>query len=578
MPFDAAMLAASVAEMKRYLIGARVEKISVPEKEEVIISLHTFVDGVSKTRKLAICTYPDNSCVHLTNVSRENPAVPSGFCLLLRKNLIGARIAEIEQLGFERAVMLTFNTTDEMGYPTQRYLVAETMGKYSNLILLSNEKKVILASRLIEISLNSKRPVLPGMRYENPPVQDKRDPLTETEEGFLSIYSDELTPDKLIMRNYFGISPLISREISARAGSAPDAHALSRAFFEVVDVIKNSEYSPTLLTDKLGNTVDFSFLPITQYGDEYTLEGFDSVGELLDKFAADKNRAANVRHRAFDLLKVVQNSEKRLAKKIQILLDDIEEAKDAEKYRDEGEIIKANIYLLKKGDTKVKLADYSTYPPTEKEVELDATKTPQQNAAVRFKKYSKLKAGRSHAAKQLELAKEELEYIERVKFSLDRADGESEIAEIRSELESGGYIRANTSKKPQKNKKPKPDVYVTSGGYTVYCGKNNIQNEYVTFKLAARDDVWFHAKNMPGSHVVMVTNGEEPSAEDYTEAAIIAAVNSSAKGNAAVEVDYTKASNVKKPGGSRIGFVIYKTNYSTTVPRDELRAKALKQN
>ena len=578
MPFDAAMLAASVKEMRKYLIGARVEKISVPEKEEVLISFHTFVDGVSKTRKLAICTYPDNSCVHLTNVSRENPAVPSGFCLLLRKNLIRARLAEIEQLGFERAVMLTFNTTDEMGYPTQRYLVAETMGKYSNLILLSNEKKVILASRLIEISLNSKRPILPGMRYENPPAQDKRDPLTETEEGFLSVYSEELLPDKLIMRNYYGISPLISREIAARAGTPTNAQALSKAFFEVIDVIIKGNYTPTILSDKLGNTVDFSFLPITQYGDEYISEAFDSVGEMLDKFAADKNRAANVRHRASDLLKVVQNSEKRLTKKMQILLDDIEEAKDAEKYRDEGELIKANIYLLKKGDTKVKLADYSTYPPTEKEISLDPTKTPQQNAAVRFKKYSKLKAGRIHAAEQLELAKSELEYIERVKFSLDRADGETEIAEIRAELESGGYIRSSPSKKPQKNKKPKPDIYVTSGGYTVYCGKNNIQNEFVTFKLASKDDIWFHAKNIPGSHVLLVTNGEEPPAQDYTEAAMIAAVNSSAKGNAAVEIDYTKASNVKKPGGSRIGFVIYKTNYSTTVQRDELKAKSLKQN
>lgn len=578
MPFDAAMLAASVAEMKKYLIGARVEKISVPEKEEVIISFHTFIDGVSKTRKLAICTYPDNSCVHLTTVTRENPAVPSGFCLLLRKNLIGARLAEIEQLGFERAVMFAFNTTDEMGYPTQRYLVAETMGKYSNLILLSNEKKVILASRLIEISLNSKRPILPGMRYENPPAQDKRDPLSETEEGFFSVCTDEILPDKLIMRNYYGISPLISREIASRAGNEANKESLTKAFFDVVNVIKNAEYQPSLLTDKLGNCVDFSFIPITQYGDEYNIEEFNSVGEMLDKFAADKNRAANVRHRASDLLKVVQNSEKRLAKKIQILLDDIEEAKDAEKFRDEGELIKANIYLLKKGDTKVKLADYSTYPPTEKEVVLDATKTPQQNAAVRFKKYSKLKAGRIHAAAQLELAREELEYIERVKFSLDRADGESEIAEIRTELESGGYIRANASKRPQKNKKPKPDIYVTSGGYTVYCGKNNIQNEYVTFKLASRDDIWFHAKNMPGSHVILVTNGEEPSAEDYTEAAIIAAVNSSAKGNAAVEIDYTKASNVKKPGGSRIGFVIYKTNYSTTVLRDEVKARSLKQN
>ncbi len=578
MPFDAAMLAASAAEMKKYLIGARVEKISVPEKEEVIISFHTFIDGVSKTRKLAICTYPDNSCVHLTTVSRENPAVPSGFCLLLRKNLIGARLAEIEQLGFERAVMFTFNTTDEMGYPTQRYLVAETMGKYSNLILLSNEKKVILASRLIEISLNSKRPILPGMRYENPPAQDKRDPLSETEEGFFSVYTDELLPDKLIMRNYYGISPLISREIAARAGNNPAKESLSKSFFEVVSVIKSCSYQPSLLSDKLGNAVDFSFIPITQYGEEYNIETFESVGEMLDKFAAEKNRAANVRHRASDLLKVVQNSEKRLAKKMQILLADIEEAKDAEKYRDEGELIKANIYLLKKGDTKVKLADYATYPPTEKEVVLDATKTPQQNAAIRFKKYSKLKAGRIHAAEQLQFAKEELEYIERVKFSLDRADGESEIAEIRAELESGGYIRANASKKPQKNKKPKPDIYVTSGGYTVYCGKNNIQNEYVTFKLASRDDIWFHAKNMPGSHIILVTNGEEPSAEDYTEAAIIAAVNSSAKGNAAVEIDYTKASNVKKPGGSRIGFVIYKTNYSTTVPRDEIKAKTLKQN
>jgi len=580
VPFDAPMLSASISEMKRELINGRVEKITVPEKEAVIISFHTYIDGISKTKKLALFTYPDNSCVHLTSVSRENPAVPSGFCLVLRKNLIGARLTSIDQLGFERAVMLSFRTTDEMGYPTERYLVAETMGKYSNLILLSNEKKVILASRLIEISLNSKRPILPGMTYENPPSQDKRDPLTETAEGFREIFSSDIQPDKLIMRNYFGISPLISREIASLAYKLdPECghNALSDAFFSVVDRIKNNNYTPSLLLNKEGKAMDFSFIPISQYGTEYKCVEYNSVGELIDKFSEDKNRAAEVKHRANDLIRAVSNAEKRLAKKMQILLADIEESKDADRFRAEGELITANIYQLKKGMEKVELLDYSFDPPKNTLVILDATKTPQQNAAIRFKRYSKLKASKEHATEQLELAAKESEYIERVRFSLDRADGESEIAEIRTELEAGGYIHSSGSKRVQKNKKPKPDVYVTSGGYTVYCGKNNIQNEYVTFKLSSKGDVWFHAKNMPGSHVLMVCNNSEPSAKDYTEAAMIAAVNSSAKGSAPVEVDYTKVENVKKPGGSKIGFVIYKTNYSTSVMRDEEAVRALKK-
>jgi len=250
MPFDAAMLTASVYEMKNELIGARVEKITVPSKEEVIFSFHNVKDGKSFTSKLLISTFPDNSCVHLTRISRVNPAVPSSFCLMLRKNLIGARVSEIEQLGFERAVMLTFTATDEMGYPTTRYIVAETMGKYSNLILLNNEKRILLASRLIDISLNSKRPVLTGMRYENPPVQDKRDPLSESREAFISNYTDELLPDKYIIKSYYGFSPLISREIAHKAGaskgSAEYKSAFSDAFFEVTTRINNKDFTPTL--------------------------------------------------------------------------------------------------------------------------------------------------------------------------------------------------------------------------------------------------------------------------------------------------------------------------------------------
>lgn len=582
MPFDAAMLSASVYEMKNELIGARVEKITVPSREEVIISFHNVKDGRSFSSKLLISTFPDNSCVHITKISRENPAVPSSFCLMLRKNLIGARVTEIEQLGFERAVMFSFSTTDEMGYPTFRYIVAETMGKYSNLILLSEDKRILLASCLIDISLNSKRPVLTGMRYENPPVQDKRDPLSETREAFISNYTDELLPDKFIIKSYYGFSPLISREIAHRAEASTDSkeykNALYNAFFEVTTRINNKDFTPTLLSDKNGNVVDFSFMPIKQYGDEYVSEAFESVSEMLDRYSEEKNRAAGVKSKASDLLRAIQNAEKRLTKKIQILLEDIEESKDAEKYRAEGELITANIYRLKKGDAKVLLTDYSTYPPSEREVELITNKNPQQNAAIRFKKYSKLKSGKEHATKQLEIARDELEYIERVRYSLDRADSESALAEIRAELESTGYISKKQNKKPQKQQKPKPDTYKTSGGYTVYCGKNNIQNEYVTFKIGSKGDIWFHAKDMPGSHVLMVTNGEEPSAKDYTDAAMIAAVNSSAKGNAAVEIDYTRCENVKKPNGSKIGFVIYKTNYSTSVMRDEAYVKGLKVN
>lgn len=579
MPFDAAMLRASIFEMRQFLMGARVEKVTVPEKEEVVLSLHTQAQEGPRSRKLAICTYPDNSCVHLTSVNRENPAVPSGFCLVLRKNLIGARIFAIEQLGFERAICIGFRSTDEMGYPTERYLVAETMGKYSNLILLSEEKKVILASRLIELSLNSKRPVLPGMTYEPPPAQNKRDPLTETPEGFDAVYDPDLAPDKLLMRNYFGLSPLIARETASEAarnaGTDPQT-ALRDAFFALVDRIVNDRYEPTLLLDAAGDPVDYSFQPIRQYGDSYREERFVSVGELLDRYAADKNRAADVRRRAADLLRTVSSSERRLKKKIQILSADLEESEGADRYRALGELLTANLYRLKKGMSEAELIDYTVDPPATVTLSLDVSKTPQQIAAGYFKKYNKLKAAKLHAAEQLRLAREELEYIERVADSLDRADGATEIAEIRTELEHAGYIRAKKEKKPPKPGKPSPDVYRTSGGYTVYCGKNNLQNEYITFRLSHRGDLWFHVKNLPGSHVLMVTGGAEPSAADYTEAAMIAAVNSSAKGMATVEVDYTHVENVKKPSGARVGFVIYHTNFSTSVPRDEAKVKSLK--
>lgn len=577
MPFDAAMLRASLAECREALSGGRVEKISVPEKELVVLSFHTVREGRSCNRKLEISTYPDLSCVHLTEISVENPAVPSAFCLQLRKYLLGARLTAIEQLGFERAVLFSFSAKDEMGYLTDRFLVAETMGKYSNLILLSSERRVVAASRLIELSLNSKRPVLCGMKYENPPAQNKRDPLTETREGFFEIYSPDLPPDKLLMANYYGLSPLVAREIACRAERAGGGgEALCEELLQTAKMIREETFSPVLLLTPDGTPADFSFLPITQYGAERQVVPFSSVGLLLDRYSAEKNRIAAIRRRASDLLRVVSNSQKRLEKKIALLESEILDSKDASRDREDGELITAYLYLLKKGMDRARLTDYSTDPPTEREVLLDPLLTPQQNAAARFKKYNKKKSALAHAQTQLALAREESGYIERVKDSLDRAEGESEINEIREELEAGGYLRKTEKQRRQKPKRPAPDEYRTAGGYLVYCGKNNLQNEYITFKLAQRSDIWFHVKDRPGSHVLLVTEGKEPSAKDYTQAATIAAVCSSASGDASVTVDYTRAGEVKKPSGSKPGYVIYHKNYSTLVRRDEALVRSLR--
>lgn len=575
MPFDAAMLKASLAECREVLIGGRVEKISVPEKELVLLSFHNQQEGRAVNAKLKISTYPDLSCVHLTGITVENPAVPSGFCLQLRKHLLGSRLCAIEQLGFERAVSFSFSARDEMGYPTERFLVAETMGKYSNLILLNAERRVIAASRLIELSLNAKRPVLIGMAYENPPAQAKRDPLAETREGFFGVYSPDIPPDKLLMANYFGLSPLIAREIAAQAGEGcPEA--LWSALSSVTERIRSERFSPVLLTAPDGSPADFSFIPITQYGAQRSVLPFSSVGELLDRYSEEKTRLASIRRRASDLLRVVSNAQKRLEKKTALLQNEIDDSRDAARWREEGELITAHLYLLKKGMKSALLTDYSVTPPAEREVSLDPLLTPQQNAAARFRKYNKKKSALAHAETQLSLAREESEYIDRVRDSLDRAEGETEIREIREELEAGGYLRAAAKKRLQKPKRPAPDEYRTSGGYTVYCGKNNLQNEYITFKLAEKHDIWFHVKGRPGSHVLLVTEGREPSAEDYTEAATVAAVCSSAVGDATVTVDYTKAGEVKKPAGSRPGYVIYHKNYSTVVRRDEALVRSLR--
>ncbi len=425
------------------------------------------------------------------------------------------------------------------------------------------------------------------MTYENPPLQDKHDPMLTDEAEFTSLFDafpKEKGADKFITTEYLGISATLAREIVYRATRHTDtplsfceADTLYGEFNKVFDRIKNEDFEPTLvLLD--GVPTEYSFIPLTQYG-AAELRSFKTIGETLDGYYLERDRMQRTRQRAADILKLLTNAESRIKKKLDAQRGELADCEKGEGFKALGDLITANIYKLKRGDKKVTLTDYSVYNDdgsyAEVEIELDERLTPSANAQRYYKKYAKTKTAEVELTKQIKLGDSELEYVYSVFDALTHAETAQDLAEIRDELARSGYAsRMKLSAKPQKALKPQIAKFRTSGGYTVYCGKNNLQNEYITFKLAEKDDWWFHAKGTQGSHVLMVTNGYEPDERDFTEAAEIAAQYSRAAGGEKVDVDYTKARHVKKPASGKPGLVIYHTNWSCTVaPNAEEVAK-----
>ena len=580
MPFDAGMFSATVNDIQKYVIGAKVEKIHQPEKEEIVFVFQDLrINDKRFTPRLVINAGTNNPKVSFTHMSKENPTTPPMFCILMRKHLSSARLESVSQLGFERAMMIEFSSRDEMGFRQKRYVVCEIMGKYSNMILLDENKRIITAMKLIDFATSKVRQILPGMIYENPPAQiGKSDPISVSREEFVSrakAESEKLI-DKFLISSYYGLSPLIARELSyTTAGSVAcpisdcDIERLADSFFAYVNIIKDKKFKPYIVTDALNNPVEFSFMPILQYSEGYTLQELEDFASLTDRFFSERDRNERIKQKAGDLLHTINNAEARLSKKIVKLSEELEATNDAEKYRCEADLITANIYQLKKGMDRVSVIDYYSEGCPEVIIELDRHLTPSQNAQQKYKKYTKLKNGKVYLSEQIEIARSELAYIQTVSESLSRADGESELSEIRAELSRSGYGSKMLFSAKQKKISSKPLEYRTSNGYRVLCGKNNTQNDHITFSVADKSDVWFHAKDRPGSHVILICGDEEPSESDYTEAAMIAAYHSKASGDAMIEVNYTKVKNIKKPSGAKPGFVIYHTNYSCTVKRDE---------
>ena len=574
MAYDAGMLRAVIGEINRETgEGAKLEKIYQPARDEVTLTLRMG----KNIRRLVINAGTSSPRVCLSDLSRENPTVAPMFCMLLRKHLAGARLLRCEQIGFERAARFVFAGYDEMGYATEKSLVAEVMGKYSNLMLLDASDKIVAVLRPVDFTTSRLRQVLPGMTYELPPPQDKAPPIGETREGFFAKYAaypPELPLDKFVLSTYLGTSRQVAQEIAYLAGGPDalcrdvDAGAAWEVFSRWFDDLDAGRVTPTLVLSPDGTPVDFAYAAETFRGAGYENKVYPDFAGLFDAFFAERDRIERTRQRAQDLIRLLSAAKGRLSRKLDAQTAELADTAKGEEYRRTGDLIIANLYRLRRGDRIVSLIDYALDPPAEVTVELDPRLSPSDNAERFYKHYRKAKTAKAVLSEQIARCREEIEYLESVESFLDRAETEQDLADIRDELYRAGYASRMKNYAPQKQNKPsRPTETVTPGGYRVLIGRNNLQNDRLTFKVAARNDLWFHAKGVPGSHVILLCDGAEPSAEDYTFAASLAAGYSKANaaGGATVPVDYTRVCNVKKPAGARPGFVIYKTNYTAYV-------------
>ena len=587
MAFDAGMLACTLSEIKKAALGARIEKVYQPEKDELILQMRSFEGG----KRLLINAGSNNPRIGFTSATRENPQNPPMFCMLLRKYLQGAKLVSITQADFDRIAFLEFETRDEMGFLCTRFLIAELMGKYSNLIFADGDKKIISALKTADFSLDSHRQLIAGGAYSLPSLGDKISPLSVDREKLGSTLASApagLEGAKFLVRTFAGLSSSVAREIVYRASGDTDTavgdippQKLTDEFLAVTDRIKKENFSPCLVLDGTA-PVEYSFIPLTHYTSA-ELRAFESAGALLDTFFDTRDKEMRVKQRASDILRLLTNAETRIRKKLDLQSAELEECAKGEVYKKYGDLITANIYRLSRGDRFALLEDYENMNEDgefeQVKIELDSRLSPSANAQRYYKKYNKSKTARTELTNQIRLGQEELEYIYTVFDALTHAETPTDLAEIRDELYRAGYASKMKGYNERDKKKANNISYmqfVTDDGMTVLCGKNNLQNDHITHKLAAKTDYWFHAKQTAGSHVLLVTEGKEPTDRDFTQAAEIAALYSKAEGQN-IGVDYTLAKNVKKPAGGKPGLVIYHTNYTAYVTPDPEKIALLRR-
>lgn len=570
MAFDACMMRAVLSEFSGEFPEAKIEKVLQPQNDEIDLVVH---HGKS-SRRLVLNVGPNAPRLQLSDIAKENPLKAPMLCMLLRKHFLGARIVGVEQLGFDRIAVFKVSCYDEMGFQVEKKIICEIMGKYANLIITDSEWKILAAMKIIDFAASTVRQVLPGMRYQIPAMQDKLSPLVIDKDAFsarLASFPRERSVEKFITSTYSGIATQIAHEICYRTSGQcdlplmnVDPDRLYKVFSEWQELLISQSYTPTVAIDRTGRPIDYSYMDITYLGDGVTVKHFDSLSSLFDAYFAEKDRLEKIHQRGHDLVTLLNNAVARTERKLAIQRESLLESEKGEEYRKKGDLIIANIYQLKRGMTSFSAIDYYDNECPEVTIELDSRLSPADNAQRYYKLYNKAKTAKEVLTKQISIWESELVYLESVKTFLAKAETEEDLIEIRDELYRSGYAAKLRGYKPPKQIKARPMRFRTSGGYELLVGRNNMQNDHLTFKMAEKHDIWFHTKDIPGSHVIMVTGGDEPSERDYTEAAGIAAYYSKATADL-VAVDYTAVKNIKKPQGAKPGFVIYKTNYTAFV-------------
>lgn len=574
MGIDGIFLNLLKKELADGLENARIDKIHQPSREEAVIMLRS----AKGAKKLLICIRSSAPRINFTETGFENPSEPPMFCMLMRKYLSGARFSRIEDNGFERTVCFVFDGTNEMGDRVSLKLVAELIGKQTNLILVGSDGRIIDALRRSDIEAGG-RMLQPGAVYEPPERTEKLDIRADSLQDTVTELVNAAAPlCKALVSVLDGVSPLVAREMAVRADCDTDKPSnllnecererLSKA---ISDTVRNME-SPTytMLCDERGIPFEFSFADITQYGRSAEKKIFSSASELLEAVYSERDRKERIRQMSSDLGKLINNLLNRIAKKIAVRQKELEKCADGEKFRIFGELLKANLYAVERGVPYIDVHNY--YDPELKTVRipLNVALTPSQNAARYFKEYKRCCNASAMLGKLIEQSRDELRYIESVADELQRADSVSGLNEIKAELLESGYLRSRGDrKKPLKAAAPleleSPD------GFKVLVGRNNRQNDELTLRIAEPSDMWFHTKNIPGSHVIVRCGGEEPPESTVIFAAALAAKHSKAAESSSVPVDYTKVKYVKKPSGAKPGMVIYKTNKTVYVTPGEVK-------
>ena len=573
MALDTVMLSALAAELRPKLEGARIDKVRQPEREQVLLSIR----NKGENMRLLINAGAGSGRVALTRQSFENPAEPPMFCMLLRKYLVGARIEKLTQPNWERLLMVDIISHNELGDSVCLKLAIELMGRNSNLVLVGDDGRIIDCLRRMEYGGDVQRRMLPGMIYRLPPAQKK--PLIfdcdrAQIESALNSSEDGKPLDKRLLDSFSGLSPLVCRELVHRAFY--DISCLPDALEAFLESVRAGEFTPTLLT-KDGKPAEYSFMQLKQYGSEYEQQSLNSFSELLDAYYSKRELSERRRRRARELSHSVKTARDRIQRKLVCRLEELERTYGREEIRKNAELLTANMYRVKRGDSSVTVEDYYTDGCPSVEIKLDILKTPQQNAAAMFKEYNKLKTAEIHLTALVAEGEKQLDYLNSVLDELERAETERDLAEIRRELLETGYLKKQKGVKPDKSKKQGPMRFVSSDGYEILVGRSNSQNDELTTKTARRTDIWLHTKSVHGSHVIISCEGREPPERTIAEAASIAAYYSQGREGGKTAVDYTAVRFVRKPSGSMPGKVVY-TDYKTVMAEaDETLCEKLKK-